>query len=261
MPDAPGWNHPHNRIKEKLNAGQVATVISGHSVNTQTIDFFGPLGFDGYWLEGEHGTVTWDRIDDLTRACDLWGMTSVLRVYSDEPWVITRSLDRGANGIVIPHVNTKAQAEKIVRAAKFGPIGQRGIFPSRRSYGVPDYFERANDELLVVVLIEEVTAIENLAEILTVDNIDVFFVAPGDLSQSMGYVMQMEHPKVVEVVDRALRQITAAGCVAGAMSLNDTMLERNLRSGARFFLHNYDGWLRAGAQEYLSRVAALSANK
>jgi len=248
-----------NRIKAKLEAGEVATIIGGHNNSTHMIDFFGPLGFDGFWLEGEHGTVTWDQIDDMARACDLWGMTSVLRVYSDEPWVITRALDRGVNGIVIPHVNTKEQAEKIVRSAKFGPLGQRGIYPSRRSYGVPDYFERANDEIMIVVLIEEMRAVENLAEILTVDHIDAFFVATGDLSQTMGHVMQTEHPKVIEVVDRAIRQIADAGRVAGALGLNDAMLERNLRSGARLLLKSYDGWLRAGAQDYLSRVAALSA--
>jgi 4-hydroxy-2-oxoheptanedioate aldolase len=248
-----------NRIKAKLEAGEVATIIGGHTTTTHTIDFFGPLGFDGFWLEGEHGTVTWDQIDDMARACDLWGMSSVLRVYSDEPWVITRALDRGVNSIVIPHVNTKAQAEKIVRSAKFGPIGQRGIFPSRRSYGVPDYFERANDEIMIIVLIEEIRAVQNLAEILTVDHIDCFFVAAGDLSQTMGYVMQTEHPKVIEVLDQAIRQIADAGRVAGALALNEGMLERNVRSGARLLLNGYEGWLKKGSQDYLSRVAALSA--
>jgi len=246
-----------NRIKQKLDAGEIATVIGGHSVNTDTIDFFGPLGFDGFWLEGEHGTVTWDRIDDLARACDLWGISSVLRVYSDEPWVITRALDRGVNSLVIPHVNTKEQAEHIVRSAKFGPLGQRGIYPSRRSYGVANYFEHANDEIMVVVLIEEMRAVENLADILTVDGIDCFFVAAGDLSQSMGYVMQMEHPEVLKVIDRSIRQIVDAGRTAGALGLNDAMLERNLKSGARFIMNTYDGWLRDGSQNYLARLAAL----
>jgi 4-hydroxy-2-oxoheptanedioate aldolase len=146
-----------------------------------------------------------------------------------------------------------------VRSAKFGPIGQRGIYPSRRSYGVPNYFEHANDETSIIVLIEEMRAVENLAEILTVDHIDAFFVAAGDLSQTMGHVMQLEHPKVLEVVDRAIRQIADAGRVAGALALNDAMLERNVRSGARLFLKSYEGWLRQGAQDFLSRLSALAA--
>ena len=250
-----------NRVKEKLAKGEVAAILGGNGLNTHMIDFLGPLGFDGIWLEAEHGTVTWDQMDDLARACDLWGMASVLRVYSDEPWVITRALDRGVNGIVIPHVNTREQAQGIVQSSKFGPIGRRGIYPSRRSFSAPDYFERANDEILVIVLIEEMRAVENLSEILTIDHIDAFFVAAGDLSQSMGYVMQMDHPEVVAVVDRAIRQITDAGRVAGALALNDAMLERNLRSGARLLMTVYDGWLRAGAQGYLSRLAAGKSSR
>ncbi|MCC7165295.1 MAG: hypothetical protein IT331_22545 [Anaerolineae bacterium] len=249
-----------NRIKEKLNAGQVATVLGGHDNSTHTIDFFGPLGFDGMWLEGEHGTVSWHQIDDLARACDLWDISSVLRVYSDEPWVITRALDRGVNSIVIPHVNTREQAERIVRSAKFGPIGQRGIYPSRRSYGVPDYFEHANDEIMVIVLIEELRAVENLDEILEVDGIDAFLVAAGDLSQTMGYVAQMEHPEVIKVVDQSIRKIVAAGRTAGALGLTDTMLERNLKSGARLIMTIYDGWLRAATAQYLDNLNRLSGS-
>ena len=248
-------NIRRNRIKDKLAAGEVATIVGGVGLNTHLVDFLGPLGFDGVWLEAEHGTVTWDQMDDLARASDLWGMASVLRVYSAEPWVITRALDRGVNSIVIPHVNSREQAQGIVQSAKFGPIGLRGIYPSRRAFGVPDYFERANDETMVIVLIEDIRAIENLAEIITVDHIDAFFVAAGDLSQSMGYVMQMDHPEVVAVVDRAIRQITAAGRVAGTLALNDAMLARNHQSGARLFLTVYDGWVRSGAQGFLTLLA------
>src|SRR5688500_11309839 len=107
-----------NRAKEKLQAGQIAVALSGHSISSDTIDFCGQLGFDGFWIEGEHGAVTWDQIGDMSRACDLWGISSIMRVHSHEPGVITRALDRGVNGIVVPHVNTRAQAEQIVKAAR-----------------------------------------------------------------------------------------------------------------------------------------------
>jgi 4-hydroxy-2-oxoheptanedioate aldolase len=196
-----------NKVKTKLQAGEVALALSGHSISSDTIDFCGQLGFDAFWIEGEHGTVTWDQIGDMTRACDLWNMASIMRVHSHEPGVITRALDRGANGIVVPHVNTRTQAEQIVKAARFAPIGQRGMYSSgRRGYGDPDYVQNANDEVLLVVLIEEMEAVHNLAEILTVDHIDLFFVAP-------------------------------------------------IKLGARFFLVNYDGWIKAGASQYLSNLA------
>src|SRR5918999_1252822 len=95
-----------NRIKRKLQEGQPVTVVSGHA-NTDMIDFLGQFGFDGIWLEGEHGPLSWEQIGDMSRACDLWGMTSVTRVRANEPGLITRALDCGTMGIVVPHVNTR----------------------------------------------------------------------------------------------------------------------------------------------------------
>ncbi|HMN28837.1 MAG TPA: aldolase/citrate lyase family protein, partial [Caldilineaceae bacterium] len=104
--------------------------------------------------------------------------------------------------------------------------------------------------------IEEYEAVQNLAEILEVDQIDVFFVAPSDLAQTMGYIGQPYHPAVQQVVQEAITQIAAAGRVAGTLGA-DAQLERYLELGARFFLVNYDGWIKAGASQYLSKLAAL----
>jgi len=247
-----------NRVKEKLQAGQIATVVGGFISDTgDGIDLLGPLGFDGCWLEAEHGPVTWDQIGDLSRACDLWEMASLVRIHANEPGIITRTLDRGANGIIVPHVNTKAEAEAVVQSAKFAPTGQRGIFGGRRAYGDPDYFQHANDETLIVVLIEEMQAVENLAEILTVDYIDVFFVAPGDLAQTMGLLGQPWHSEVQAVVERALSQIVAAGRVAGTLGPVDRV-EHYINLGVRFFSTPSNAWLQAGAEAYLAKVAPLS---
>ncbi len=246
-----------NRVKQKLQAGEIANVLSGHSISSDSIDFCGQLGFDGFWIEGEHGSVTWDQIGDMSRACDLWDMTSTMRVHSHEPGVITRALDRGVNGIVVPHVNTKAQAEQIVKATRFAPLGQRGMFSGgRRSYSDPNYIQNANDDVLLVILIEEVEAIHNLAEIISVDHIDVFFVAPSDLAQSMGLIGQPYHPEVQAAVRSAIQQITAAGRVAGTIGM-EAVLETHIQAGACFFMTNYDAWIKTGASQYLAKVAAL----
>ena len=104
-----------------------------------------------------------------------FGMTSVVRVGQNQENVIYRTLDCGAQGIVVPHVNTRAEAEAVVDAGKFAPLGRRGMFTSRQGFGVDNYFEVANDQSLLIVLIEDIIAINNLDEILEVDNIDVFF--------------------------------------------------------------------------------------
>ena len=105
-----------------------------------------PLDVDGIWLEGEHGGVDFADLGNLTRACDLWGKTSVVRVPDNDYATIYRTLDRGAQAIVVPHVNTRAEAQAVVDAAKFAPVGKRGMFTSRQGFGVTDYLKTANDQ-------------------------------------------------------------------------------------------------------------------
>ena len=241
-----------NRIKRQLQAGQTAIAVSGHH-NADMIDFLGQFGFDGVWLEGEHGPVDWDAIGDLSRACDLWGMASVTRVNNNDPGTIMRALDRGTMGIVVPHVNTRDAAEQAMKSAKFDPIGYRGMFGGRQSFGVPDYLQRANDQTLVVVLIEEIEAVNNLADILTVDNIDVFFVAPADLAQTMGHIGNHTHPDVQATIDKALAQIVAAGRTAGTLATDDNVA-RYRDAGVRFFLTGWPNWVAQGAKGFLQRV-------
>ena len=241
-----------NRIKRQLQAGQTAVAVSGHH-NADMVDFLGQFGFDGVWLEGEHGPVDWDAIGDLSRACDLWGMASVTRVNNNDPGTIMRALDRGTMGIVVPHVNTREAAEQAMKSAKFAPIGYRGMFGGRQSFGVPDYLQRANDQTLVVVLIEEIEAVNNLADILTVDHIDVFFVAPADLAQTMGHIGNHGHPEVQATIDKALGQIVAAGRTAGTLATDDNV-ERYRDAGVRFFLTGWPNWVSQGAKGFLQRV-------
>jgi len=248
-----------NRIKQKLQAGAVTLAITGHSISSDTIDFCGQLGFDGFWIEGEHGSAAWEHLGDQTRACDLWGMTSILRVHDHEPGRITRALDLGVNGIAVPHVNTRQQAEQVVNAAYYAPIGTRGAYGSgRRGYGDPEYLHKVNDETLVILLIEEVAALQQLDEILAVPQVDLFFVAPSDLAQSMGYLGGRNRPEVQQVVLETLHRIGAAGRVAGTVGYDEAMLETYIARGARFFLINYDAWIKQGAGRYLQTVAEVT---
>jgi 2-keto-3-deoxy-L-rhamnonate aldolase RhmA len=243
-----------NRVKQKLAAGQVATILSGIA-DADLVDQLGPLGADGIWLEAEHGPVDFADISDLTRACDLWGMASIVRVHQNEYGVIYRTLDRGAQGIVVPHVNTSAEARNAVDAARFAPIGKRGMFTGRQGYGVDDYFDVANDQVLLVVLIEDIVAVRSLAEILAVDHVDVFFVAPSDLATSMGHIGNWGHPEVQEVVDGTLAEIVRAGRTAGALCTADNV-ERYTRLGVRFLMTGIYPWIAAGAREFMARAAA-----
>jgi 4-hydroxy-2-oxoheptanedioate aldolase len=243
-----------NTAKQKLQNNQVVTTISGLQ-DADTIDFLGPMGFDAAWIECEHGPVDWDQLGDMTRACDLWGLTSVTRVNSNEPWLITRTLDRGSMGIVVPHVNNRKAAEQAMQSAKYAPLGYRGMFGGRQSYGVIDYLHQANDQTMVIVLLEEVEALENLDEILKVDNIDVFFVAPSDLAQTMGHIGNTGHPEVQSAIDDALSRIVSAGRTAGTL-VNESNLVSYVDKGARFLMTSWNAWVAKGAAEFLGKVAS-----
>ncbi len=141
----------------------------------------------------------------------------------------------------------------MVDGGKFAPIGYRGMFTSRQGYDVPDYFRVANDETLLVVLIEDIVAIRNLDEILTVDHIDVFFVAPSDLATSMGHIGNTQLPEVQDTIDDALARIQGAGRTAGTLANNDTAA-KYAAAGVRFLITGVGGWIAAGAAEFMSRA-------
>ncbi len=241
-----------NRVKQRLANGEAAFAVGGF-YDSDAIDQFGPNGFDAVWLEGEHGNVDFRDIGDYTRACDIWGLTSVVRINMNEPGVVYRTLDRGAQGLVMPHVNTRAEAERFVDAAKFAPIGNRGMFTSRQGYDVPDYFQVANDQTLLVVLIEDIIAVQNLDEILEVDDIDVFFVAPSDLASTMGHIGDFEHPDVQSVIDDALARIQKAGRNAGSLATDDNV-EHYLDAGVKFMLTSVGSWIQTGAANFLAKA-------
>src|SRR3989442_3481070 len=150
-----------NRVKEKLAVGQVATIVAGTN-EQDLIDQLGTLDVDGIWLEGEHGGVAYGDLGSLTRACDLWGKTSVVRVMDNDYATIYRTLDRGAQGIVVPHVNNRAEAESVVAAGKFAPLGRRGMYTRRQGFGVARYLKTSQGPNLPIAPIEEILGVRTL---------------------------------------------------------------------------------------------------
>lgn len=237
-----------NRIKHKLANGEVATIVSGIT-HPDDIDAIGQVGFDGAWLEGEHGASDPAELGNLTRACDVWGMTSVARINKNDQGLIYRTLDRGAQAIVVPHVNTKAEAENLVQGGKFAPIGQRGLFTSRQGYGVDNYLKIANDETALIVLIEDIAAVENLDEMLTVDHIDSFFVAPSDFAASMGHIGEINHPDVQAKIAESIKKIVSSGRTAGTLATNENV-GYFVGLGVKLFMTPAAPWLATGAAEF-----------
>src|SRR4051794_12012175 len=243
-----------NPAKQKLERGEVVTLVMG-DYSPDMCEFLGQFGFDAVMGEMEHFTTSWQDIANMSRACDLWGMMAMVRINRNDPALITRTLDCGANGVMVPHVNTAEEAQLVATSARYGPQGNRGQFGGRRSFGVSDYHRQANENVMTAILLEDIAAIPNLPDILKVDGIDVFYVAPGDLAQSMGHTGAVNHPEVQQVVDQAIADIVKAGRVAGAL-VNDENVERTLAQGVKFIGTSWTNWIGAGARGFLSKVSS-----
>ena len=178
-------------------------------------EILGHAGFDYCIIDLEHGVIHVDTAENMVRASMAANIVPIVRVAFNRPELISQALNIGAAGVHIPHISTVEEAKDAVFASKFFPIGGRGVCPFVRAakYSVDKaiYYEKANTETMVIVAIEGTEGIDNLGEILKVRGIDVIFVGPYDLSQSLGVPGQVTHPKVVDKV----REIAAASKKAG----------------------------------------------
>ena len=243
----------HNLAKEKLAAGRPISVVAPGYTSAGLVELLGRMGFDAIFIDCEHGPAGWDEVENMVRAAELTDVTPIVRVQSNDPSTITRALDRGAGGVQVPHINTRAQAEAAVRAAKFAPLGHRGYAGGRSAFGVKGNFtSHANDETMVVAMLEEVEALTNLDDILQVEQIDAFFIAPGDLAQSMGYPGQMDHPEVQAAVQDAVRRVRAAGRAPGVLTTDAAGVRRWLDLGALFIYVALASLLQPGARDFLA---------
>jgi 4-hydroxy-2-oxoheptanedioate aldolase len=249
-----------NSLKHKLAAGQTATIVAPLAPSPGLVEFLGHLGFDGVFLDCEHGSSGWEDVENLVRAADLAGYSSVVRVERNDPATITRALDRGASGVQVPHINTAAEAEAAVQHVKFAPLGHRGWSGGRSAYGLDmaDFAARANAETFLAIMLEEAEALDNLDDILRVEHIDVFFVAPGDLAQSMGHPGNMSHPAVTSAIDDALRRISAAGRTSGAL-ITPENLDHHLELGVQYVYVGLTSLVAPATAAFLQRVRESSA--
>lgn len=249
-----------NTLKRQLYAGKAAFGVMCTFPSPPVVEMLGHLGFDWILLDNEHGSITVDSAEACIVAAELSGMAPIVRPVGNKPEIIAPFLDRGAWGVQVPHVNTAEEARAAVAAVKYGPDGTRGIFSGGRpaNYGfrgsTGEYAQAANRETLVCLMLEEVEAIENLDDILKVDQIDAFFIAPGDLSQSMGYPGQTSHPQVKKVIDDAVRQTRSAGRAPGVLT-SPSSVDHYLEIGALFLYVSLGSLLTPAARQFLARLS------
>ena len=216
-----------NTTKAKLNDGQVVfgAIITRYAPDM--VEIFGALGYDFVMIDCEHGPASLDQVEHMVRAAESFGITPIARIPDHSEQTILRFLDRGLQGIIVPHVNTGEQAAAIARAARYYPDGYRGMGGGRaQDYGIGVTRDEAtawvNSQVLVIPMVEDIEAVGNLDDILAVSGADVLHVAASDLGQSMG------NPGVAEV-----RRVDERGDPEGARRREECRRGRQQPGGYR----------------------------
>ncbi len=246
----------HNAMKAKLAAGESAFGCSVMIPSPQIVEMIGHAGFDWVLVDMEHGTIGLESAELMIMAAETAGITPIVRPPGNSSADITAAMDRGAGGVQIPHINTVEDARRAVAAVKFGPGDHRGLAAGTRPgrYGlaeaVPEFIERSNAESLVCIQLEHSSAIDNVDALLDVDEIDVFFIGPSDLSQSMGYPGDPKAAAVISAIEQTLRKIVAAGKTPG-MPATSNNIDYLGDKGVRYSYTHLPKLLQAGSNEFL----------
>jgi 2-dehydro-3-deoxyglucarate aldolase len=232
-------------LKRKLRQKEV-TLGSWISLGHATIaEIMARAGFDWIVVDLEHSLIGIEKAGDLIRTISLCDVSPLVRVTSNDPNQIKRVMDAGAHGIVVPMVNSPAEAAQAVAATRYAPEGNRGVGLARaQGYGVnfQDYLEWQIDGPLVIVQIEHKDAVHQLEAILNVPGVDGFIIGPYDLSCSMGIPGQFEDKLFVNAMRHICETGKRLGCPAGLHIVEPDLkqLERTIREGYTFIAYSVD---------------------
>ena len=205
-------------LKEKLKKRQL-TIGSWLTIGHPAVaEIMAKAGFDWLTLDMEHSSISMSEAEQLIRVIDLCGVTPLVRIPQNDPDYIKKVMDIGSHGIVVPLVNSKADAEAAVSAVKYPPEGKRGVGLGRAqkySLDFESYRKWNQENSVVIALIEDIKAVENLDSIMSVKGIDGFIVGPYDLSGSLGCPGEFDDPKVKEALDEIYNKSLKNGYLVG----------------------------------------------
>jgi 4-hydroxy-2-oxoheptanedioate aldolase len=250
-----------NSTKAKIQAGETVFGCFVRYADASLVEMMGYQGWDFLVFDGEHGTLEPRECEHLVRAAELRDVTPLVRVTANQPAIILRFLDTGAQGIHVPWVSSASEAETAVRSTKYFPQGQRGLAGVRAAdYGqresFADYVQRANAETLVVLQIETGEAVEHLPEIVAVPGVDVIFIGPTDLSNSFGVPGQIGHPTVQNAMQRIVDTVATSQAALGIMVSNLEAAREWQARGARYITVTSESLFVPAMRSYLQGVRA-----
>jgi 4-hydroxy-2-oxoheptanedioate aldolase len=197
----------------------------------------GHAGFAFLMVDLQHGETELATLQSMLQAVSATPATPLVRVAANVAFYIQRALDLGAYGVIVPMVNSRADAEEVVRSVRYAPRGARSWGPVRGAlYGGPDYFAKSQEELLTIVMIETMEGLNNVREIMAVDGVDACFIGPNDLSLAFGFGSELaELPIAVEsAIGSILATAKSAGKVAGIQTFAAADAKARIAQGFRF---------------------------
>lgn len=217
-------------LKQKLRTGEVVfgpwCVLSSPSV----INVIASTGVDFVIIDMEHGPHDFETVEDMIRAAEVVDCAPLVRVATNDETFILKALDLGAAGVIVPHVETKEDAELAIDYAKYHPIGRRGFSPFTRAggyslEGVSKHATRQNERTILILLIEGIGGLNHLDDILSIDDlsskIDGIYIGAYDLSQSLGLPGEVDHPLVKNAMAEMVSKTKSKGIASGGYVAKD----------------------------------------
>ncbi|MGY0553123.1 HpcH/HpaI aldolase family protein [Vreelandella sp. 2A-K22] len=230
-------NH-RNRTKLALKQGRAISALWLESASPELAEIAVWAGWKTILIDNEHGVSSLEHTAHLVRAIEAAGGEAVLRIPANDPTYLKKILDMGVRSIMVPMVNSAAQAQAIVDACRYPPHGQRGYAaPIVRASGYgafSDYASQANDDLLLITQIEHTEGADNVEAIAEVDGIDMLFIGPNDLAGSMGLLERLEAPEVRRLIEDLERRIANSGRWMGTITGPGRDVTTLTNSGYRF---------------------------
>lgn len=237
-----------NRLKLALKNTQQAVNAWLSIPSSYSAEIIASCGFDAVTVDLQHGMIDFGQALTMLQAISSTAATPLVRPGSGDPVQIMQLLDAGAYGIICPQVDDASIAQRVVAACKYPPAGNRSFGPSRGLlYGGTDYFEHANDEIMVFVMIESRAAVGNLDSILDVPGIDGIYIGPNDLSLSYGGTPgSYPEGEVSEIIENIRVEADSRGLITGIFCSDGDMAKKRLEQGFHVVTPGNDaGLLRA----------------
>lgn len=246
---------PCNQFKADLHADKTLIGLWLGLAETFSTEICAGAGFDWLLIDGEHGPNDLRSILAQLQAIEPYHSQAIVRPPQGDHVLIKQLLETGVQTLLIPMVETAAQATELVRAMRYPPAGIRGVGAAlaraSRWGRVKEYSTKANDQMCLLLQVETKTGFENLDSILEVEGIDGVFFGAADLAASYGHLGQSNHPFIIDTIETGLRKVKAAGKSGGVLCSDRQIVQRYYDAGARFIAVGVDALLLAAATTQL----------